>query len=314
MITRDIPRKRSVRVNPRTSISRRTRTIGLKVERHGDTSGRSISKRYARYRKGPAIARDRAPVFPRISTSQYIVPAFTPNAFLKAYIRSENFRRILDSGKYIYADGYCILRSRECIQIRNNRIVPRMTAMNHPEQYCVHVIETTDMTYRVLNRNGMRDSKNGFRRDPLSYEKLSRLRDAEKINDIIIDTFKRLYNDDGIPPITFPEALKYYMSKNHLTNAALAEILDSTPETISKYRSGMMVPKLPVVIAMCVVFSLDLYYGELFVNLAGYYLNNTPVCRLYKQILGLSLYFSLKSVNKSLVECGQKPLTGVYYR
>lgn len=71
-----------------------------------------------------------------------------------------------------------------------------------------------------------------------------------------------------------------------------------------------MLPKRAVVVTICVFFSLDPYRGEQLLQLAGYYLNNTPICRIYRAILGLGAYITLEEANTWLEELGLKSLTG----
>ena len=237
-------------------------------------------------------------VNPRPAIRQGVrVPQFSPIELLDEYAKSSDFRKCVDSGKYVFANGYMVLRSLKCIEILDGKIAVKNSIRDNLEDFCVHHILT------MKGRQGvMPKQRPGVAYRLKSRKFTTKIKNAKKFSDISADDWTLLIATGGGDnlPYDFGVALTQLMEERAVTIEQLAEVSWLSEKTISRLRSGANNPTLPTVIAICIGLSLDPFIGEQLVNLAGYSLGGKKADRAYKLLLGVAYSITMSDANEFL--------------
>ena len=129
---------------------------------------------------------------------------FTPQEILTRYAHSADFRRMVDSDRYVFAEGTLVLNSPDYVKISDGRVRLTDAAKSDLNSVCVRKVPKT------RGIRGRDRTKNiGFR-------------EAKKSNLIITVSVGDAVIDGGGPlPPEFPDALSYLMEERHMTDEKL---------------------------------------------------------------------------------------------
>ena len=236
------------------------------------------------------------------------IPKYSPVQLLDRYAESVEFRKCVDTGRYVFAEGRMVLRSPDCIEVTAGRISIKDSIRNQLEDYCIHIEQSQRLRsgtvpklrpgvlYRMRSRYG------GF---------IQKVKNARKISEVSVEDWTNLISTGGGGnlPYDFGAALILLMDERRITVEQLAETSGLSEKTISRLRSGGNNPSLPTVIAICIGLSLDNYMGEQLVNVAGYSLGGRAVDRAYSFLLGMACFITVLEANEFLKKMGFSALT-----
>ena len=231
------------------------------------------------------------------------IPQYSPVQLLDRYAESSEFRKCVDTGKYVFAEGRMVLRSPDCIEVDAGRITIKDSIRSKLEDYCIHTERTRKHRTGVVYR----------RRPGAHYRMHARpggftveIKNAGKFSEVSVKDWTRLIatGGGGNLPYDFGNALKLLMEEREITVEQLAETSGLSEKTISRLRSGENKPSLPTVIAICIGLSLDPFIAEQLVNIAGYSLGGKKADRAFKLILGVAYSITVFDANDFLKKMG----------
>lgn len=231
------------------------------------------------------------------------IPQYSPVQLLDRYAESADFRKCVDTGKYVFAEGRMVLRSPECIEVIAGRITIKNSIRSKLEDYCVHIERSRKYSSVVTpkKRPGVR-YKMHARRGGFTIE----IKNAGKFSEVSAQDWTKLIatGGGGNLPYDFGDALKLLMEERNITIEQLAETSGLSEKTISRLRTGENKPSLPTVIAICIGLSLDPFIAEQLVNIAGYSLGGKKTDRAFKLILGVAYSITIFDANDFLRKMG----------
>ena len=226
----------------------------------------------------------------------------TRDNMFEEYRSNKAFREMLDSGRYVFADGHLCVNDER--YVRETQFGLRLTewANAHVDECCLRFISVYIPSGISGYRFGCLNSDEEYNRhyisiaadntgitDPLAFQKMNELL-------------------DGLPP-SFPAALAYLMDYKQVTEEKLEEITGISVSTISRLRRKEKNNySVDQVLAVCVGLNLPpMISREMFVR-AGIILRSTKQHRAYQMILDCLYMDSLEEVQNFLARQGCDPL------
>ncbi len=253
--------------------------------------------------------------------------AFKEDDLIDYYLESEEFRKIVDSGKYTYVDGKIVLKSKECLSVKNGELVTVEFTEETLKDYCVYKSHISI----VSAGGGMGRRKPvvicgspgiGKSRIFVSHAHEDRQRifkEAQKISSVKDITEDNLFvifgggSGGGMLPDNFGVALTCFMKERGITIEGLAELTGLSERTIGRMRDPANEShKLNAVVAVCVALHLNSYQGNMMLLLAGYTLKNTKTDCMYRFFIDFAFKETVLECNNALIRCGLKPLTKLH--
>ena len=230
------------------------------------------------------------------------IPQYSPVQLLDRYAESADFRRCVDTGKYVFADGHMVLRSPDCIEITAGRISIKNSIRSKLEDYCIHIERSRKQRSVILPRKRPGAHYKMRIHGGFSVE----IKNAGKFSEVSAKDWTKLIatGGGGNLPYDFGDALKLLMEEREISVEQLAEASSLSEKTISRLRSGENKPSLPTVIAICIGLSLDPFIAEQLVNIAGYSLGGKKADRAFKLILGVAYSITIFDANDFLKKMG----------
>lgn len=235
------------------------------------------------------------------------------NLVLSYYNRRPDFRRVIDSGKYIYIDGlfvlrpigiflleqnidiYAFLRSKELFGERNG-----MTA------FCL--CEERFFVERKSRPDELYHSDKEYKRKRMVHaEKIA------SIDTISEEMFQNIICGGGQePPFNFGGMLSLFMEMKGVTEEGLAELTGISDRTIRRYKNDEGErPTLENVIAIGIALHLFPHQIVNMLGAAGYQLRKTPKERAYQYLIDAAYNNTVYECNRFLEKSGMSPLTSL---
>ena len=165
------------------------------------------------------------------------IPQYSPVQLLDRYAESAEFRKCVDTGKYVFAEGRMVLRSSDCIEVTAGRISIKDSIRSKLEDYCIHVERSRKYRTNAIPRKHpgvhyrMHARPGGFTVE---------IKNAGKFSEVSVKDWTRLIatGGGGNLPYDFGDALKLLMEEREITVEQLAETSGLSEKTISRLRSG----------------------------------------------------------------------------
>lgn len=203
----------------------------------------------------------------------------TPKEMLEEYLRNESFRKLIDTGRYVYVDGHICLNSPEYVVLQGDKLLLTKWANEHVDKCCLRFSRNyirdgdTHYVYGQLNSdeeyNGRNLTLSASAQDPNLYE-------------TAVETAKLLTALPG----TFHGAFAMIMREMGIKPTELAEETLMAERTIYRYqeveRSDYNVDTVAV---LCVGMHLDPLLSFALMERAGVFLRNTPEDLIVKAVL-----------------------------
>lgn len=232
---------------------------------------------------------------------------------LSYYKRHHDFRRAVDSGKYIYIDGLFVLRP-----------------------IAIFLLEQKIDVHAFFRSQKLFGDKNGLTAFCLCEEHLfverkpkpdelyhsareykgKRIAHAEKIasiDTISKEMFQNIISGGGSePPFNFGGMLAYFMGLKGVTEEGLAELTGISDRTIRRYKNDEGErPTLENVVAIGIALHLFPHQTVNLLGAAGYQLRKTPKERAYQYLIDAAYNNTVYECNLFLKKSGMQPLTNL---
>ena len=232
---------------------------------------------------------------------------------LSYYKRHSDFRRAIDSGKYIYIDGLFVLRPIAIILLEQNidvhaffRSKKLFGEKNGLTAFCLCE------EYLFVERKPKPDE---LYHSAKEY-KGKRIAHAEKIASIDTlseEMFRDIISGGGQePPYNFGGMLSFFMEQKEVTEEGLAELTGISDRTIRRYKNDEGErPTLENVVAIGIALLLFPHQIVNLLGAAGYQLRKTPKERAYQYLIDAAYNNTVYECNMFLKKSGMPPLTNL---
>ncbi|WP_087064204.1 helix-turn-helix domain-containing protein [Intestinibacillus massiliensis] len=232
---------------------------------------------------------------------------------LSYYKRHHDFRRAVDSGKYIYIDGLFVLRPIAIILLEQSIDVhsffrsPKLFGdKNGLTAFCL--CEEYFFVERKPKPNELYHSARKY--------KGKRIAHAEKvasIDTISQEMFRNITSGGGQePPFNFGGMLSFFMELKDVTEEGLAELTGISDRTIRRYKNDEGErPTLENVVAIGIALHLFPHQIMNLLGAAGYQLRKTPKERAYQYLIDAAYNNTVYECNEFLKKSGMSPLTNL---
>ena len=196
----------------------------------------------------------------------------SPKELLEEYVRNETFRRLIDTGRYIYADGHICLNDPEYVVQRGKKLLLTEWANAHVNRCCLRFVRTYHrdrQTHYVFGQLNSDEAYNG-RSLAFSIESGAKnvLTQAKEISEVLLNL-----------PCSFPGTLKAHMERLDVTIELLAERSRLSVSTLNRLRSKQQERyKIDQVAAVCFGLRLQPEYSFDLLRKAG--LGSLPTPRI----------------------------------
>ncbi|MCM1232363.1 MAG: helix-turn-helix domain-containing protein [Ruminococcus flavefaciens] len=220
---------------------------------------------------------------------------------------NEGFRKMMESGRYVYVDHHLCVNDPKYIDTRYGLAFMTDYARAHMSECC--------LTFKVTRRK-RKDygatyyTECGLFRQALEEDEVeaSYLHNAfnQKVDDAASKsqdfqaTVKTVNGLLRILPSTFSGTLDEHMKRLHLTNEALADRCLINEDMIRRYRNETREPKLPTVVALCVGLQLPAQLGMDLIAKAGFAFKPTEEHTAYWTIVATMTQNSIYECNEML--------------
>ncbi|MBQ8306052.1 MAG: hypothetical protein IJX90_07540 [Blautia sp.] len=220
---------------------------------------------------------------------------FSQQSILLLYRKDPRFQIILDSGKYVFFNGYLCLKSGICHSKMTGRYFLSSGVMKNPGKYLLGK-ELRVSSASLKGHSASRERIIGYREPP------------DHLTNDAFDTFLGDHGENS----SFGKQLTEYMKNT--TCEELSERTGVSVDTILKYRQYRNQPNQPRpvlknVVALCIGLHLVYYCSEHLLGLAGYTLRDTPDEKAYQFLLQCAPAETVSRCNRFLLSRGLKPLT-----
>ncbi|MBE6880803.1 MAG: helix-turn-helix transcriptional regulator [Ruminococcaceae bacterium] len=232
---------------------------------------------------------------------------------LSYYTQHRDFRRVVDSGKYIYIDGLFVLRPIAIILLEHRidihsffRSKKLFGNINGLTAFCL--CEEHLFVERKTKPDELYHSAKEY--------KGRRIAHAEKvasIDTISQELFQSIITGGGQePPENFGAMLSFFMEMKGVTEEGLAELTGISDRTIRRFKGEENIrPTLENVVAIGIALHLFPHQITNLLGAAGYQLRKTPKERAYQYLIDAAYNNTVFECNVFLKNHGLQPLTNL---
>ncbi|MBP3900102.1 MAG: helix-turn-helix transcriptional regulator [Blautia sp.] len=218
---------------------------------------------------------------------------------------NEDFRLLIESGRYVYADGHVAKNTPEYVKWDEGKDEHLLTDWGyaHVDQCCLRFKQKYVQRYvgryvygrMYYDEDYVRQCE--FYLDDLINEKQLNLQDAQ-------------FEYENSFPTDFKEALKQLMKKNHETQETLAPKLGTTGRSLREWIND---PEkyftTDRIIKLCLMWKLPCFISTLFLETRNITLNRKDLrSRALLYVLNVMWDQGVDAANKYLKECGMETL------
>ena len=221
----------------------------------------------------------------------------SPKEVADEYVRNEAFRKLIDTGRYIYADGHVCLNEPQYVIRQGDRLRLTEWANAHVDQCCLRFVRNyirDKRTHYVFGQLNSDEEYNG-RSLALSLQSSAEdaLKQAQEMSQVLLNL-----------PGSFSGTLIAHMKRVGITRDRLAEEAMMSGTMIKRMRTSERDLTLDQVIAVCIGLHIPPEYSFDLIEKAGFRLRNTPEHLIYKSILQTMYMEKLMNIQKLLAKCG----------
>ena len=221
----------------------------------------------------------------------------SPKEVADEYVRNEVFRELIDTGRYIYADGHVCLNEPQYVIRQGDRLRLTEWANAHVDQCCLRFVRNyirDKHTHYVFGQLNSDEEYNG-RSLALSLQSSAEnaLKQAQEMSQVLLNL-----------PGSFSGTLIAHMKRVGITRDRLAEEAMMSGTMIKRMRTSERDLTLDQVIAVCIGLHIPPEYSFDLIEKAGFRLRNTPEHLIYKSILQTMYMEKLLNIQKLLAKCG----------
>ena len=221
----------------------------------------------------------------------------SPKEVADEYVRNEVFRELIDTGRYIYADGHVCLNVPQYVVRQDDKLCLTEWANSHVDQCCLRFVRNyirDKHTHYVFGQLNSDEEYNG-RSLALSLQSSAEnaLKQAQEMSQVLLNL-----------PGSFSGTLIAHMKRVGITRDRLAEEAMMSGTMIKRMRTSERDLTLDQVIAVCIGLHIPPEYSFDLIEKAGFRLRNTPEHLIYKSILQTMYMEKLMNIQKLLAKCG----------
>ena len=221
----------------------------------------------------------------------------SPKEVADEYVRNEVFRELIDTGRYIYADGHVCLNVPQYVVRQGDKLCLTEWANSHVDQCCLRFVRNyirDKHTHYVFGQLNSDEEYNG-RSLALSLQSSAEdaLKQAQEMSQVLLNL-----------PGSFSGTLIAHMKRVGITRDRLAEEAMMSGTMIKRMRTSERDLTLDQVIAVCIGLHIPPEYSFDLIEKAGFRLRNTPEHLIYKSILQTMYMEKLMNIQKLLAKCG----------
>ena len=221
----------------------------------------------------------------------------SPKEVADEYVRNEVFRELIDTGRYIYADGHVCLNEPQYVIRQGDRLHLTEWANAHVDQCCLRFVRNyirDKHSHYVFGQLNSDEEYNG-RSLALSLQSSAEdaLKQAQEMSQVLLNL-----------PGSFSGTLIAHMKRVGITRERLAEEAMMSGTMIKRMRTSERDLTLDQVIAVCIGLHIPPEYSFDLIEKAGFRLRNTPEHLIYKSILQTMYMEKLMNIQKLLAKCG----------
>ena len=221
----------------------------------------------------------------------------SPKEVADEYVRNEAFRKLIDTGRYIYADGHVCLNEPQYVIRQGDRLRLTEWANAHVDQCCLRFVRNyirDKHSHYVFGQLNSDEEYNG-RSLALSLQSSAEdaLKQAQEMSQVLLNL-----------PGSFSGTLIAHMKRVGITRDRLAEEAMMSGTMIKRMRTSERDLTLDQVIAVCIGLHIPPEYSFDLIEKAGFRLRNTPEHLIYKSILQTMYMEKLMNIQKLLAKCG----------
>lgn len=228
----------------------------------------------------------------------------------KAYCLNKDFRKAIDTGRFVYIEGHVCLDDEKYIIHSDGRVKFTQYALSHMDECCLAFDKEysyqskyqgqkyyTQMMYKILSQVAAQEYS--FEMNAHNRTLLSQIQRASRSADAM-----RLY------PGAFSETLVRLMKEKKLSNKKLADASLVGERTIQRLRNEEEYPTtIQTVLGLCYGLQLSVPEAEMLVGKTDFNIKSTnPQNNAYRCVLSSCAENSIYEVNEMLESCGFEPL------
>ena len=230
---------------------------------------------------------------------------------IREYVENDDFGRILNSGKFIYAEGhFCLNNNKYVFKTSVGKYVLTSYARNHMKECCLVFkvsYQTAHYSYNgFLKKSRSLSSKSlkyvGFNGESVITEEGLRLRKM----------IEKEMVESSLMRSSFNQTTVNLMKANNMTISKLAEETGLSVETIKNLRSNnKMVFSIETIVAVCIAMHLPYSISKEYIEMSPCKFWDNLEMRFYEYALINWHELPLAEVNRKLVDSGIRPLTNM---
>ena len=220
----------------------------------------------------------------------------SPKEMLEEYVRNEAFRKIIDTGRYVYADGHICINDPEYVVLQGEKLRLTKWANAHVDQCCLRFVRTYHRDKRTHYVFGQLNSDEEYNGRSLT---LSASEQSPHLYEQAVKTAKLLTTLPG----TFHEAFAAMMRAADIKPTQLAEETLLSERTIYRYQEVEREDySADSVAVLCVGMHLDPLLSFALMHRAGIFLRDTPEDLILKAVLMGMYRMTVRQVRQYLCE------------
>ncbi len=218
------------------------------------------------------------------------------------YKEDKEFRKQIQSGRYVYVDGHVCLNDNRYIRVTQLGVRLTPWANAHVDECCLRFVHIYEQSGIANYRFGTMNSDEEYNKHYFAFaDEKNRLSDENKFAAMtrILDSM----------PNSFHGALTYLMNQAHITIEMLEERSGISGRTISRLRTEENREySIDQVIAICIGLHLPPWLSRGLIERAGYVLRNSKQHQAYQFVLDCLFMDSVDDVQRFLETTGCKKL------
>lgn len=217
---------------------------------------------------------------------------------LALYAGDSDFRRLIRSGRYVYADGHICLGGEEYIRQGPAGLKLTTWANAHVDQCCMRFLQKYEPCDPADYCFGQMHSDEEYNRQYLEFA-------ANGADETRLEQMAEMARLLESLPASFPAALTFLMRRAHVTIEQLEEKAFISARTISRLRTEERGEyALDQVIAICIALHLPPWLSRELLQRAGFILRRTKQQLAYQCVLDCMFMDEVSDVQRFLAESG----------
>lgn len=243
-----------------------------------------------------------------LSDNQSFTISYTD--FFKAYCLNKDFRKVIDTGKFVYIEGHVCVNDEKYINRSNDQINLTQYALYHMDECCL----VFDMGYSYESKyQGQRYYTQMMYKTPAQIGAQEYSFEMNKHNQTLLAQIKGAKssaNSMRAYPGAFSETLVMMMKERKLSVKKLADSSLVGEKTIQRLRNNEEYPTtVQTVMGLCYGLKLSVPEAEMLIGKTDFNIKpTTPQNNAYRCALSACAETSIYEINEMLESCGYEPI------